>query len=185
MKVAYRLLIITIVIIESCSSFKPQLKSNGDKETIINNAIIDFSKTKKLYKRDTVFSVKVLELTNNNDILVVRIIKNNTKVLITDDITVGSKGGKVPTRYIEKEGKLFFWWDDDYALTEEALKVFSKYNLLQDNEGGWVKFPDFTIDDAQKAAHYYFCKENLTKYKKVVTNKGIGYYDPPKVNCNP
>ncbi len=184
MRIIFILTTVSVLALQSCGSFKNELAQSGDKETVIRNAILDFSSTSKLYKRDTVFSVKVLELTNNDELLVVRISKNNMKMLLTDSTKVGSKGVKIPTRYIEKNSKLFFWWDNDSPLTEEALAVFDKYNLLQDNEDGWVKFPDFTIDDAQKGVHYYFCKINLAKYKKVTTSKGIGYYDAPSLNCS-
>jgi len=184
MKIIFRILIGTIVVLASCSSFKGELKKTSDKEAIIDNAIVDFMGTKKLYKKDTIFSIKVLELTDNNEILVVRISKNNMKILMTKDIKIGSKTNKIPTRYFEKDGKLFFWWDDNYPLTEKTLQVFDRYNLLQDDEDGWVKFPESIIDETQKAAHYYFCKEDLATYKRVITNKGIGYYDTPKLNCN-
>lgn len=99
---------------------------------------------------------------------------------MTKEAVLGSKG-RLPSRYIEKNGKLFFWWDDDYSLTENTLAVFNKYNLLQGDKNGTIKVPDSIIDDAEKAAHYYFCKEDLSKYKRVITNKGVGYYDAPNL----
>ena len=105
------------------------------------------------------------------------------KFLYTTKTTVGSKG-KLPSRYIEKDGKLFFWWDNDYPLTEEMLAILWKYNLLCDDTEGFIGFPDHTTDDSQKSADYYFCKSDLSKYKRVITNVGLGYYKPPKLKCN-
>jgi hypothetical protein len=172
------LMIATIAL--GCTSIKKALIQSGGRNEVIQNAILDFSKT-RLYKKDTIFSVKTGDMDKN--VLTVRIGKNSTKLLLTANTKVGSHS-KLPSRFIEKEGKLFFWWDDDYPLTEEALAIYKKYHLLQDDEGGIITVPDFIINDAQKAAHYYFCWDDLSIYKKVITNKGIGYYKPPKLKCS-
>lgn len=177
------LLILITTIIEGCSTAKKAFVKSGDSlDDAIQTAILNFSTIRKLYKKDSVFSVGISELVNNKDLIVVGVRKNNRKLLLTKDAKVGSKG-KLPSRYIEKDGKLFFWWDDNYPLTEDALAIFNKYNLLQDDKDGAIKIADFIIDDAQKAAHYYFCKNDIFSYKRVITNKGIGYYDPPSLKC--
>ena len=178
------------------------------KDVAINNAILDFSSSCKLYKNDSVFSVSfedsVFLFTFNReashwyrdkfyeDIVLVGISAHRInepceeycdKFLYTAKTTVGSKGN-LPSRYIEKEDKLFYWWDDDYPLTEEMLTILWKYNLLYDDTEGLIGFPQFTINDSQKGAHYYFCKSNSSKYKRIVTNIGVGYYKPPKLKCN-
>jgi len=84
--------------------------------------------------------------------------------------------------YLEKEGKLFFWWDSSYPLTEKTLATYKKYDLLQDDDG-LIQTPDFITDDALKGAYYFFCTNDLSSYKKVITNTGFGYFDPPKLNC--
>jgi hypothetical protein len=176
-------IIVVLILSDGCVSVKKGLVQKGGIDNAIQNAILDFSNTAKLYKKNNVFSVSVLEVANE-DLMVVRIGKNSMKLLLTAKAKVGSLDSKLPTRFIEKEGKLFFWWDNEYPLTKEALDVYEKYNLLQDDEGGVITVPEFTVNDAQKAAHYYFCKDDLTKYKKVITNKGVGYYEPPKLNCD-
>lgn len=200
-------LILVILLFECCASFKgtsfkKELSQTGDRNDAIQNAIMDFTNNRSLYKKDSVFFISffdtlhkmVLEKIDDRnyrwikgeiyeEIVAVSIAASYNQFLLTADTKVGSKG-KLPTRYIEKNGKLFFWWDNEYPLTEKTLAVFSKYNLLQDDEGGIIKFPDFIIDDAQKGADYYFCKNNLTKYKKVITNIGIGYYDIPNLKCS-
>jgi hypothetical protein len=174
------LFLLAVIVALGCTPFKHIVAQSEDRNEIIQNVILDFSST-KLYRNNTVFSVKTGDMDEN--ILIVRIGKNNTKLLITSNAVVGSFSSSLPSRFIEKQGKLFFWWDDYYPLTEEALSIYKKYNLLQDDEGSVITVPDFIIDDAQKAAHYYFCRDDLSKYKKIITNKGIGYYDPPKLRC--
>ena len=105
------------------------------------------------------------------------------KFLITSNTKVGCKG-HLPSRYIIKDGKLFYWFDDSYPLTQGMLDLLWKYNLLQDDDGGLIIFLDNPINDSKKGADYYFCKNDLSKYKRVVTNIGLGYYKPPKLKCN-
>jgi hypothetical protein len=183
-KMKFILIAVVTIITSSCNSAKKTFVTSGNsQDDAIRTAILDFATIRKLYKEDSVFSVGVNELVNNKDFIVIGVRKNNRKLLLTKDTKVGSTG-KLPSRYFEKDGKLFFWWDDSYSLTEDALAVFNKYNLLQDDKNGAIKIPDFIIDDAQKAAHYYFCKNNMRSYKRMITNKGIGYYEPPSLKCS-
>lgn len=43
---------------------------------------------------------------------------------------------------------------------------------------------NYLIDDSKKAEDFYFCKENLKRFKKVRTSIATGYYDIPKVDCS-
>lgn len=204
MKIKYLFLLTLLVLLESCSAFKKELAQTGGEKEAVENAILDFSNTSGLYKKDTVFSVSfqdplyrmVLEETDDGNgrwvegqpykgIVSVSIGADYNKMLLTDSTKVGSKDAKLPTRYIEKEGKLFYWWDDNYPLTQKTLDILGKYDLLLNNDmDGVVEFYDFATNDARKGVHYYFCKNDLTQYKKQTTNKGIGYYDAPDVDCN-
>ena len=212
MKAKYLILSAVFVIVPfiGYGFFKTNLikTSESNRDVAINNAILDFSNSCKLYKNDSVFSVSfedsvfLLALDREasrwyrdkfyEDMIFVSISAHRISVpceehcdkfLYTAKTTVGSKG-ILPSRYIEKGGKLFYWWDDDYPLTEEMLAILWKYNLLYDDTEGLIGFPQFTINDSQKGAHYYFCKNDLSKYKRVVTNIGHGYYKPPKLKCN-
>ena len=195
-------LLIILLLLTSCGSFKKELVQTGSKNQAIQNAILDFSNTSRLYKQDSVFSVSfheplyrmVLKEKGSENvewdfgkkhkrINGVSIGAYYNKMLL-DTTMLGRKGAKMPTRYIEKNNKLFYWDDDDYPLTEEMIMVLKKYNLLLNNDfDGLMKFYDFGTNDAQKGVHYYFCKDDLTIYRKVVTNKAIEYYDAPRLKC--
>lgn len=181
---------------------KARAYETGNGDEVIQLAIADFSKS-RMYRNDSVFSVSfhdsvyrmhLEKLSDGNyrwvngelceGITAVRIGASRYRFLLTASTKVGSKG-ELPARFVEKQGKLIYWWDDDYALTDEALRVFMKYKLLQDDDGGRITFIDNLTDDTQKAAHYYFCQSNVAKFKKVITAKGLGYYDPPKLTCSP
>ncbi|NCT19376.1 MAG: hypothetical protein COZ75_06690 [Flavobacteriaceae bacterium CG_4_8_14_3_um_filter_34_10] len=198
------ILICTLLTITSCKSYKAKLIPTGGNNDAIKNAIIDFSNTNQIYRKNRVFSVNVydtlyrLVLVKSKDnysykrgkfyegITAVTFIPllSGDKLLLTSEAKVGSKVSKLPSRFIEIDERLFYWWDKDYPLTQDALDIYSKYNLLQDDEGGVIQLPDFTIDDSQKGVDYYFCKNNLLNFKKVTTKTGIGFYDMPKLNCN-
>jgi len=192
--------LLAVALIFNCASSKREFFKTGNQDAAIQNAILDFSNNTSLHRRDSVFSVNyvdtlyrmVLNKSNGNYIWVngqvylqlvaVGIRSNSNHFPLTASTTIGSRG-KLPSRFLEKDGRLFFWWDNEYPLTEEALAAYKRYGLLFDNRGGVTTMPDFVNDDEKKGAHYYFCRGDLTKYKRVVTNKGIGYYDPPHVRC--
>jgi hypothetical protein len=177
----FSFIVILVLIMQSSQSQSSPLEVPPFE--FIQAAITNFSKGGRLFKQDSVFSVWVSKLAKNEDLLVVRIGKSSTKILVTADTKVGSKG-RAPSRYFEKDGKLFFWWDNNFALTQEALTIFAKYNLLEDDQGGILKVPSAFFDDSQKGAHYYYCKNNPKRFKKVITNIAAGYYDPPRIKCN-
>jgi hypothetical protein len=181
----FLLSVLSVLTLISCNAYKEKLKVNGYESEAIHNAILDFSNTSPIFKTDSIFSISVYNSLDDKKYLV-RVGRNSTKILVNDSIKslVGLKVKTIPTRFKEFKNKIFIWMDDDYPLTQEALDIYKKYNLLQDDEGGWVLFPDSSVNESQKGVHYYFCKNNLTIYKKVTTNIGLGYYDPPVFNCN-
>lgn len=203
MKINY-LYLLTFHLVCACGTFKKELRQTGGQQAAAQNAIHDFSRTTRIYKEDSVFSVKIhdplyrmfLGKTDEGNskwvegepykgVIAVSISADYNKILLTDNMKVGKKGVEIPTRYIEKDGKLFYWQDDDYPLTQEALTVFERYNLLAENNlDGIIEFYNFKINDAQKGVDYYFCTNDLTKYKKVTTNKAIGFYVPPRLDCS-
>ncbi len=165
------------------------------KEAAIHNAILDFSEKCSLFHKDSVFSVSfkdslyslVLKQTDERNfhwvkdrfyegVVTVSIVAYPNYQFYFSEETKE----KLPSRFAIKDGKMFYWWDDNYPVTEEMLDVLWKYNLLQEE----LLIPEFSTNDSQKSADYYFCKNDLTKYKRVITSRGIGLYDPPNLNCN-
>lgn len=170
--------IILLIVVMTSLSFKNKLRESSNTNEAIKTAITDFSKT-RLFNKGSVFSIIVNE-ENSEDILTISIMENNMKLLLNNDFNVNSS--RLPSQYLEIKEKLFFWWDKSLPLSSETISVYKKYNILQDDENGIIQFPDFTIDDNKKGAHYFFCKKSL-KFKRVITSKGIGYYPPPKLKC--
>jgi len=204
MKVQKIIYLSALALMFSCSSLKKSMITTGEnlQETAIHNAILDFSTNCSLFKKDSVFDVSFEDSVFNEGVWVrvdERTYKDGTTHIrkrgsLYDGIVAVEIGGqvtnyqyyyseetkdKLPSRYVIKDGKLFHWWDDNYPVTEEMIAVLWKYNLLQTD----LIIPEYSIDDNAKGADYYFCKSDLSKYKRVVTNIAIGYYKPPKLKC--
>jgi len=169
-------------------------------EDFIQKAIFDFSKKSKNYKENIAFSVTfydsvfTLSISQNEDQIYYPKIQQShyelvgVSILPMEDIfflppepKVGNKN--FPNKFLEKEGKLFYWYDSEYYLTQQAINIFIKYNLIQFDETNQIIYPELAIDDKQKGVDYFFCRQDLKIYKKVKTNIGIGYYPPPKLKC--
>jgi hypothetical protein len=182
-----------------CSSYKNQLLQKGGKNQAIVNAIIDFSNTSRAYKKYSVFYVsyydtlyrKVHEKVSErnyqwidgkpyDNIIAISIIGTEDKhqYLLTDSTGIGTKG-HIPSKYIEKDTKLFIWKDIQTPLTEKTLTILKKYQLISTDFRGTI-----TINELKKGTDYYFCRLDLTKYKKVITNSAIGFYDAPNFECD-
>ena len=204
MKVQKILYLSALLLMFSCSSLKKSIITAGEnlQEAAIHNAILDFSTKCNMFKKDSVFSVRFNDSVFHKAILV-QVDEKSYKDgrthewkrgslydgIVSVEISVNvdyqyyyseETKAKLPSRYIIKNDKLFYWWDDNYPVTEEMIAVLWRYNLLQTD----LIIPEFTIDDSLKGADYYFCKNDLSKYKRVVTNIGLGYYNPPELNCN-
>jgi hypothetical protein len=195
----YRLLFLMLISITliGCDSYRNQLVGSGDKDQAILNAVIDFSNTSNLDKKYSVFYVtyydtlykKELEKVSdrNYNWINAKSYKDIIAVTITGDdykyelsaIDVLESNGILPTKYIEADGKLFIWRDETKSIDEKTISLYKKYNLLVIDAPGTI-----TIDETAKGAHYYFCRKNLKKYKKKLSNIAIGYYDAPKINCD-
>ncbi len=152
---------------------------NDNVDNIIEVAIRDFVKSSPLSKRDSVFSVGVKEF--DDEIVGVSIYGSTIKPNIMrngNEIDVS----RLPTKYVEMNGKLFYWDDKETHVTPEMISVLKKYNFI-DTSILNVYIPPYHIDDAKKAEDYYFCKRNIKKFKKVRTNMAMGHYPIPRLNC--
>lgn len=194
--------ILVLMLLLSCSPQRPYSTLIGTtlKDIAISIAIHDFTTNCYLFERDSVFCVAFEDSVFNKPTLI-RVNDNklskhthewvrgefldgevcvviggstNIKYSLADEY----RGG-LPTRYTIRDNKLFYWKDDRYPITEETIRVLWQYDLLIiDNS-----VPELLTDDNQKGAHYYFCKNDLSKYKRRITDIGFGYYKPPRLKC--
>lgn len=158
----------------------------GGREVAIQIAVNDFLDNCSLRKMDSVFSVNIY--TDNNELLVLGISRmHENKIYPSSKDKIGMSSLKFPSHYIERDNKLVYWCMNDSAqtVTEEIVNILSKYNQIDSAFVNEEKaYPEFVIDESIKGADYYFCKNNLAIFKRVITNKAIGWYNPPKLKCD-
>ncbi|WP_431160691.1 hypothetical protein [Flagellimonas beolgyonensis] len=195
-------IVMIVVLLQSCIASKNDSAKAIGIDEAIQNSIEDFSSLNRLYKKDSVFEVTYIDTLYNiyvenkgggnfesvrgnkkyEDYCVLSISANYNKMFYKSESNINDTY-ELPSRYLEKDGKLFYWWDGNFPVTSEIINVLKKYNLLQEDDG-WSKLPEMSIDDSKIGVDYFFCRNDLTRYKRVVTNKSIEYYTPPKLNCN-
>lgn len=170
MKIFLCLIILQVSL--SCTAQDNMVSDSNDYSSAIKTAINDFYKTSSLLKDDNVFSVSYKNVDTN--IIQVNVIGNANKFYIENDKPLN----KLPTKYIEYNGKMFYWSDNDQnKLDSSIINKLRQYGLIEYN----TDIIEYNIDDNKKGVSYFFCTKDLTKYKKIKSNLSIN--KPPKINC--
>lgn len=188
-----KLLLIIFFVALCCSATRPIERGKyATNDVVIETAIEDFLRCKSS-KDHNVFSILINFHSEHSpykiedDIVTLSILPKETtdpQYYITLVDTLGST--RLPTRHVIKDGKLFYWHDPDYGLTKETIEAFLEFNLAERLEISDLSFllgQEVYGDERTKAAQYYFCKNDLTNYKRVITNIAIGWYKPPRLKC--
>lgn len=196
MKMKYLTLIVLLSLL--CSAAQSQMKQGYDQAR--QTAIQDFSKT-KLYKEDSVFFVTLYDTLHKieydktdahhwkpflaktySELIVFEILGYPEKYFLdtTKDL-IHQKG--IPHGFFEKNGKIFLWWDKHHTLTDSTIKTLDKYHLIVRGRGDdYFKIIGGT-DDSKRGTDYYFCRSNLSVYKKKIAQVATEYRDPPNIRC--
>lgn len=183
MKTTYITFIFLVLLFSNCSSWKNTMVKKGNHNDAIQNAIKDFVNTSRLYNADSVFRVDFTEI--NDMIFGVTIMDATNKLYPTKNNKVGSNLPDFPTNFLVLNSKLFYWYDSTKSINNDIILILSEYNQIDSiNVDSIVCIPNLIIDDSKKAVDYYFCKNNLLKYKKVTTKIAMGWYRYPKLKCN-
>lgn len=167
--------IILIFILQSCLSWKKELVQNGNYEAAIKNAIIDFSHSSYATKNRT-YIIGFREYKTN--IIGVSILEDDNKIYIVN----GSPLGRLKDQYIEYNGKLFYWYDEKKGKDSNIKKKLLEYNVIK-RVDSLTENMGYIRDDAKKAINYYFCKNNLSIYKKEKTSVAMPREMKNDLNC--
>jgi|AGTN01.1.fsa_nt_gi hypothetical protein len=180
----YQAILAAIIILICCSATRKEIGNDEFRNEAIKIAINDFLDKCSLRKTDSVFSLSIY--IDNDAILGISISGvHENKIYPSSKDRIGELTDIFPSRYIERDGKLLYWGDSTRILSEEIVNILAKYNQIDSTFVNDEKaYPEFVIDEKIKSADYYFCKRDITKFKRVVTNKAMGWYDPPKLKCN-
>jgi hypothetical protein len=190
------LFLVVMLSIAGCTLPRNVSNPKGGKEAVIQNSINDFTKT-RFFKNGIAFSVsfykdfkgsKLFKQAEGTykwtpdksypDIFAVSILNHSTKFFYNPADT-GKIKTNVPQCILWKDGKLFYWWDEEKPLVESTINSFRALGLIEENPN----LLEFGTDDSQKAVDYFICKNDYSKYRRKITKLAIGYYKPPKLRC--
>ena len=172
-------LVVLLSTLISCASWKEMQESDGDEFIAVKNAILDLRNTEsKFYESDDVYSVRIKR--DGNDIIGLSFYGALNKFIVIDDESIESP--TLPNRYYEVDDKLFYWNEGSGKTSNELIEKLIEYNQLDTLKS--VGDDISVLDHLKPSFHFYFCSKNLLVYKKVKTNKALGRYDPPSLDCN-
>ncbi len=167
----------------ACSPVKMTLVEKGGANEAIENAIADFTNLQKVNNgRNRIYNVSVKNLSNG--LIGVSILDySEGKVYLTESDSIGSNRPFFPTKYKEVNKRLFYWYDSKSFVSKDILE---KLTQLHHVDSSYYHNPNnlsLSFNDSQKAMHYYFCPNDLTRYSRVESNIALGYGKIPKLNC--
>lgn len=195
-------ILLSLVLFTSCVIFKEQrpITTTEYSNRIVTTAIADFSKGGKMYRDYSIFHVNYYKsytrveieedefgvahevITNRNDnVFVVSISANYNKFVVKDTTATTLEARGIPTHYQKKESKLFLWTDFSYPSKSNIYKVLQDHNLLLPNNlDGLIEFAEAGEVISSKSTHYFFCANDVSSYKKIITDVPLGYYSLPR-----
>ncbi len=169
------LVLICLIMFQSCANFKKEMSSKGTYDVAIRNAIIDFSNTSSLFNQDKYFVLLIDTLKDEK--ITVSISGTVNKIYYFRN----TDNNELPNKCLEYKNKIFYWRDNNYPQDKKVVEKLYTYKLVDTVDS--FAYTKNIIDDSKKSIHYYFCKNNFLIYKKVKTSIGIGYYKSPNLNC--
>ena len=174
------LLFFTVFFIK-CNSSKDLITKSGGIESAIKNSIIDFTHS-SIFKKKQAYEIYAEEI--NDEIYGINFNKIDVnKIFPRKEDSIGSFSAYFPSEYIIRGNKLFIWADSSKSLKIDIINKMSEYKIIDSTivKTGGVQL--FHINEKKKGLDYFFCKKDLRKYKKIKTNKALGHYPIPNLNC--
>lgn len=170
------------ILFSSCSTVNLSLNQTGDVNDAISNAIIDYVKRASNGEGGAAYYVNAKHI--SADIIGVSILEySGQKVFISKQDSIGSNAPFFPTRVEEVAGRLFYWYDSSSVITENVIQKLIKFDQIDSGRYEKPNLVEFSFSDNKRAIHYYFCKQNLTKFIRKESNIALGYGKIPKIDC--
>ncbi|WP_040481495.1 hypothetical protein [Mariniradius saccharolyticus] len=148
----------------------------------INLAISDLI-ARDLKLAENVFFVTEKEY--DEEVLIISIYPTLDKLVVitADSVTYSYKA--IPTSYIEKDHRLFYWYGDEPSdsYPNEIIKLLEKYSVL-DTMIVNVYIPGRVTTGYQDVFYYFFCKNDLDIFKMKKSKMPVGKFSPPRLKCN-
>ena len=160
------------------SQVKHSLPIAFSQAEFIDAAINDFIKNRHFdLSEDSVFQVMLTDV--DEQVIAVAIIPEINQFYVKENEPADST--VFPTRFRTEEAGLFYWFDEEYKLSQPVIDALGYYQKIDTLRKGDVT--NFAIHDDMKVVAYFFCKANPIIWEKVVTLFDHGYFEPPKVKC--
>lgn len=140
-----------------------------DAKPFVSTAIDDFL-TRKEADESNVFGLLIKNYKiDGSDIVKVTIIPEDSqwKFLLSNADSLGTS--VVSISYIERNGKLFYWYVNDSCLTQDVYDILLKYNFIERRDvpsQEWLIGERGYFQDGDKDYQYYFCKCNPYRFKR-------------------
>lgn len=175
-------IIVCVLILSGCIAGKKVKVDSFESNALIQTAVNDFSMKKKLLGKNKVFIIWFYKGSADSNLKVIYISPNSKTIPFGKKTVVGGYGN-APSRYIEKNEKLFIWWDDRVPLSDSTLSVLKKYGLLEDDMDGVIQVGNLIDVDDTKGAQYYFCKNATKPSMRVKTSKMHSTFSISNCKC--
>jgi hypothetical protein len=168
-----------ILNIASCSSINIEAPKEGG----LNNAIIAAAKDYSGYASATypdVFSYYVNIKEVDRDFFSFSVVPSSIVRFNKSQSIKKQDLEKLPTDYIEIEGRLYSWWSDGNTAELNDLEVFKNFGLMIEDKDAYGMYTERNSDELRKITYYYFCKQDLRINAKVLSNKNANYFIIPE-----
>lgn len=121
-----------------------------------------------------------------DELIMVRILPFYDLWMWVDSTEVKDVSSNIPNRFLTIDNKFFYWEDDNYPVIKEVIDAFDERGLLfrvSDIEE-YIEYMDKRFQTAEylPGVDYFFCKNNLSIYKKMRFNKRKSSR-APKIRC--
>ncbi|NUY82748.1 hypothetical protein HUK80_17730 [Flavobacterium sp. MAH-1] len=170
-----------LVSVYSCSQLRQIGYDISTNDDAIKFAISDFIQNKEFKKSEKVFSLNSRVFDN---VIGISILANQEKLLISPSNKIGYVSLYFPSRFIERDGRLFYWSDSTSVLTEDMVKILSKYKVIDSsniNDVNVLPMMNLKSHDSE-AMHYYICAKS-GNYTKKRSSTALDYEDNPNLSC--
>lgn len=141
---------------------RTQVKISSPPEVVVYTAIRDFQKRLHSYDEFSSAEVRVYEYGEYILVWFSTYTKNDEEFFCNAFELQNLDHPRFPTQSIVVKGRLYYWHDDKYKVSEETMRLLKEHKrVASETDDIYI-----CLKDAH-TPHYFFCKENLSKYKYV------------------
>lgn len=174
------MLLLTQAVSCGVAKIKP-CPDSPDRDSLIELGVSEFLQSNTNLKLGKIFQVFTYD---DGTLVGVGLIDPGCKLIVNDQVLLFEDYTCMPSKIIEKEGKIFYWRDEKTLFTEELLKTFSRFDHIEYDSTGTKIMPDGCgADDSVEGFNVYWCRCDLNKKAVTQSNVALGYGKLPSLKC--